>query len=119
MPMGRRLGDPHQGQGVVVAGLAQAGGVHEGAGTHNMLLGLGPDCYLEVIAPDPAQPQPEHPRLFDLDDAAVRLMLEAGPALIGWVARTSAMDALVARLGPRGRADAAQPGQRGPQHGSP
>ncbi len=80
----------------------QPGGVHEGAGTHNMLLGLGPDCYLEVIAPDPNQPQPEHPRMFDLDDASVTLMLEAGPALVGWVARTSAMDALVARLGPRG-----------------
>ena len=27
------------------------GGVHEGAGTHNLLLGLGSGCYLEVIAP--------------------------------------------------------------------
>ncbi|MCW8087298.1 VOC family protein [Sabulicella glaciei] len=80
----------------------QAGGIHEGAGTHNMLLGLGPDSYLEVIAPDPKQPQPVHPRLFDLDEPAVRLMLETGPALVGWVARTGAMDALVARLGPRG-----------------
>lgn len=80
----------------------QAGGVHQGAGTHNMLLGLGPDCYLEVIAADPNQPQPEHPRLFDLDDPSVKLMLEAGPVLVGWVARTTAMDALVARLGPRG-----------------
>ncbi|MFL1460898.1 VOC family protein [Roseococcus sp. DSY-14] len=80
----------------------QPGGVHEGAGTHNMLLGLGPDCYLEVIAPDPGQPEPAHPRLFDLDEPAVRMMLETGPALVGWVARTSAMDALMARLGPRG-----------------
>lgn len=80
----------------------QPGGVHEGAGTHNMLLGLGPDCYLEVIAPDPDQPQPAHPRLFDLDEPAVRLMLEAGPALVGWVARTGALDTVVGRLGPRG-----------------
>lgn len=81
---------------------AQKGGVHEGAGTHNLLLGLGPDAYLEVIAPDPDQPEPLEPRLFDLDDPATKTRLEAGPQLLGWVARVSSMDALVARLGPRG-----------------
>lgn len=80
----------------------QPGGKHEGAGTHNMLLGLGPDCYLEVIAPDPDQPPPPHPRLFDLDDPATRTMLEAEPRLLTWVARTPVLDAVVARLGPRG-----------------
>ena len=49
------------------------GGKHEGAGTHNLLLGLGKDCYLEVIAPDPDQPEPPQPRPFDLDDAGVKL----------------------------------------------
>jgi hypothetical protein len=78
------------------------GGVHAGFGTHNMLLGLGKTTYLEVIAPDPDQPTPAHPRLFDLDDPAVALMLEAGPCLIGWVARTPVLDAVIARLGPRG-----------------
>ncbi|WP_037300239.1 VOC family protein [Rubritepida flocculans] len=80
----------------------QPGGQHEGAGTHNMLLGLGPDCYLEIIAADPSQPEPPHPRLFDLDDPGVKTMLEAEPRLLAWVARTTAMDALMARLGPRG-----------------
>ncbi|MDB5412345.1 MAG: hypothetical protein JWR10_680 [Rubritepida sp.] len=79
----------------------QAGGKHDGAGTHNLLLGLGPDCYLEVIAPDPAQPEPPHPRLFGLDDPATRLMLEAEPRLLSWVARTTSMDTVMARLGPR------------------
>jgi hypothetical protein len=78
------------------------GGVHEGVGTHNMLLGLGPDCYLEVIAPDPRQPEPAHPRPFDLDDAAMRTSLEAEPALITFVARTPAIEAVANRLGPRG-----------------
>jgi hypothetical protein len=77
------------------------GGVHEGFGTHNMLLGLGRGCYLEVIAPDPGQPQPPHPRPFDLDDPAVKVMLEAEPRLLAWVARTPVLDAVVARLGPR------------------
>jgi hypothetical protein len=75
------------------------GGRHEGIGTHNMLLGLGPDCYLEVIAADPEQPAPAHPRPFDLDDPGVHMMLEAEPRLLGWVARTPMLEAVVARLG--------------------
>jgi integrase len=77
------------------------GGRHDGVGTHNMLLGLGNACFIEIIAPDPSQPEPPHPRPFDLDDPAVRTMLDAEPALIAWVARTPALDAVVARLGPR------------------
>ena len=76
------------------------GGVHPGVGTHNMLLGLGATCYLEIIAPDPGQPVPAHPRPFDLDDASLRTMLEAEPRLIAYVASTPALDAVVARLGP-------------------
>lgn len=75
------------------------GGVHEGAGTHNLLLGLGKDRYLEVIAPDPAQPDPPHPRMFDLDDPGMRMMLETGPRLVAWVARTPVLEAVVTRLG--------------------
>ena len=67
------------------------GGQHAGIGTHNLLLGLGSQVYLEVIAPDPDQPMPAHPRPFDLDDPGVKLMLEAEPRLIGWVARTPAL----------------------------
>lgn len=78
------------------------GGVHEGAGTHNLLLGLGEGCYLEVIAPDPAQPDPALPRLFGLDDPALLRRLSARPGPIAWVARTSGLEALASRLGPAG-----------------
>lgn len=77
------------------------GGRHDGLGTHNMLLGLGRGTYLEIIAPDPAQPDPPHGRLFDLDEPSMRVMLEAEPRLIGWVARTPVLEAVAARLGRR------------------
>lgn len=76
------------------------GGVHEGAGTHNLLLGLGEGTYLEVIAPDPGQPAPARPRLFGLDDAGLLRRLAGEPALIAWVARTEDLGRLAARLGP-------------------
>ena len=60
------------------------GGAHPRMGTHNLLLRLGDAAFLEVIAPDPAAPQPGRPRWFGLDDAGA---LRA-PRLSAWVART-------------------------------
>jgi hypothetical protein len=59
-----------------------AGGRHVGRGTHNALLGLGGDAYLEVIALDPEQARPDGPLPFGLD--RVRL-----PRLVGWASRTT------------------------------
>ncbi|UCH46618.1 MAG: VOC family protein [Betaproteobacteria bacterium] len=58
------------------------GGKHKNIGTHNCLLSLGEDTYLEVISPDPNAPDPGRPRLFDLDNVSE-------PRLATWVARTS------------------------------
>jgi hypothetical protein len=49
---------------------AAPGGPHPGVGTHNALLSLGADVYLEIIAIDPNQAQPTGPRPFGIDDHA-------------------------------------------------
>ncbi len=48
------------------------GGAHDGRGTKNALVGLAgptsPTTYLELIGPDPDQPDPGHPRAFGIDE---------------------------------------------------
>ncbi|RLE19541.1 MAG: VOC family protein, partial [Actinobacteria bacterium] len=43
------------------------GGSHTGMGTHNALVSFG-SSYLELIAPDPGQPDPSGPRPFGIDN---------------------------------------------------
>ena len=64
-----------------------AGGPHLGRGTRNWLGRLGPSGYLELIGPDPDQPEPAEPRPFGVDDLA-------GPALVTWCARHDDLDGL-------------------------
>ncbi|MFC3889841.1 VOC family protein [Lentzea rhizosphaerae] len=56
---------------------AAGGGQHLGLGTHNRLLALGKRTYLEIIAPDPGQPEPDLPRPFGVDGVTT-------PGLVGW-----------------------------------
>ena len=67
------------------------GGEHVKFGTHNALLSLGPDSYLEVIAINPHAPAPSRPRWLALDTPELRERLEDGPALIHWVANVPAL----------------------------
>lgn len=68
----------------------QPGGRHGAMGTHNRLLSLGPDAYLEVIAIDPDAPPPGRPRWFGLD------AWRGPPALGAWVVRVDDLDAALA-----------------------
>jgi Glyoxalase-like domain len=74
----------------------QAGGEHTRMSTHNALLRLGEKVYLEVIAINPAAPQPDRPRWFELD-AGARDRL---PQLVTWVARCDDLSAARALCGP-------------------
>jgi hypothetical protein len=64
------------------------GGAHEKMATHNHLLSLGGDVFLEVIAIDPQTPIPQRPRWFGLDDPYVRGQIQEKPALLTWVVNT-------------------------------
>ena len=55
------------------------GGAHPRMGTHNLLMSLGPDCFLEVIAIDPGAASPTRPRWFGLDN------FDGKPRLGAWV----------------------------------
>jgi hypothetical protein len=64
---------------------AAVGGRHPDFGTRNALLGLGPQTYIEIIAPDPGLAGPPRGRLFGLD------RLEH-PRLVTWVLRDEAIE---------------------------
>lgn len=69
-------------------------GVHPGRGTRNALAALGERIYLEVIAPDPAQPQVTP----WLTSALPGIATMTEPKIVGWAVRPVDIDALVDRL---------------------
>ncbi len=70
---------------------------HDYMGTHNHLLQLGDAVYLEIVAVDPEAVTPRRVRWFGLDDhGRVRADWDEGRRLRGWVARTDAIDVVMA-----------------------
>jgi hypothetical protein len=66
------------------------GGVHPGRGTQNALLRTGARTYLEIIAPDPAQPA---------QGTRAEWMLRLNrPGLVTWAAARGELEGLAARL---------------------
>jgi len=77
-------------------GVAPApGGVHVGRGTRNFLVSLGGTGYLEIIGPDPEQPEPVGPRPFDVDAVS-------RPRTVTWAISPPDLDAAVATARSRG-----------------
>ena len=70
---------------------AAFGGVHPGRGTRNALLSLGERHYLEIIAPDPAQPSASEPLSFQLKKLS-------DPHLVGWAAHPGDVEAFSMKL---------------------
>jgi len=73
-----------------------AGGVHATMGTHNRVMQLGGDAYLEIIAINPDGTVPPRPRWFGLDAALLRAALAERPRLVTWVMNTPNLAALAA-----------------------
>jgi hypothetical protein len=73
------------------------GGKHANMATHNHVMQLGNDAYLEVIAIDSTAPAPRHPRWFALDSALMRKALHTGPRLVTWVMNTADLNELAGR----------------------
>ncbi len=66
------------------------GGPHIGRGTYNTLCSFGHGSYLEIIGPDPDQPDPVEPRPFGIDN-----LTEQG--MSGWCVRRHSLDELATR----------------------
>ena len=64
------------------------GGVHQGLGTHNALAALGNGAYLEILARDPAQPDP--PKTWMAIDTVTT------PSLLLWASKRDDLAATVA-----------------------
>lgn len=77
------------------------GGKHALMGTHNRLVQLGAQRFLEVIAIDPDAPKPDAPRWFGLDEPTqVQRDWAEGRRLRTYVARTEGLDAHLKREAP-------------------
>lgn len=74
---------------------ANFGGKHPGGGTQNALISLGPRMYLEIMAPDPEQPDPPRGRPFGIDELKE-------PHIVAWLAKGRDLRALVASAKKKG-----------------
>jgi hypothetical protein len=85
---------------------ATFGGVHPGRGTQNALLSLGERRYLEIIVPDPGQPDAKSPLVLHL-----RKLSE--PRIVGWAAHPGDLGSFGYKLRAAGMAfDGPTPGSR-------
>jgi hypothetical protein len=74
---------------------ATTGGQHLGRGSRNALISLGPTYYLEILAPDPAQPPPEKSHWAGFDTLRA-------PKIVTWVANATDLEKLSAEAAQQG-----------------
>ena len=83
---------------------ASAGGQHIGRGTHNALISIGPNAYLEIIGPDPLQPA-TRPVWFGIDQLIA-------PKLITWAVRIDGIQPFINEISPDAKVGVVRSGSR-------
>lgn len=71
------------------------GGAHQKMGTHNHLMQLGDNVFLEVIAVNHEIEPPNRPRWYGLDDPFIQQQIKMQPKLLTWVVNTRNINALI------------------------
>ena len=75
------------------------GGEHKIMGTHNQLLKLQSDIYLEVIANNPNVDKPSRPRWFSLDEARTKEKIKHSPRVLCWALEVDNIEDTVKKCG--------------------
>ena len=75
------------------------GGEHQIMGTHNNLLKLQSDIYLEVIANNPNVDKPSRQRWFSLDEASTKEKIKHSPRALCWVLEVDNIENTVKKCG--------------------
>jgi len=75
------------------------GGEHKVMGTHNKLLKLQTEIYLEVIANNPNVESPSHPRWFSLDELETKNKIKKSPRSLCWILAIENIDDAVKNCG--------------------
>ena len=75
------------------------GGEHQIMGTHNKLLKLQSNIYLEVIANNPNADNPSRPRWFSLDDVRIKKNIQHSPRALCWVLQVNNIEKTVKKCG--------------------
>jgi len=75
------------------------GGEHKIMGTHNKLLKLQSNMYLEVIANNPRLDPPSRPRWFSLDESNIKKRIKNSPRALCWVLEVDNLEDTVKNCG--------------------
>lgn len=73
------------------------GGTHDTMGTHNCVMQIGNNSFLEVLAIDPSAKPPSRRRWFSMDHERTQQNLAMRPRPLCWVVGTIDLDAIVRR----------------------